>query len=128
MDWKEWIATKYLDWRGDKIGIGGSVSAYSRYVGVKQQVMNSWLNEGKKPESAKNINALVAHYGGEVYDVLGITPADAFETAVNDMTSELIGMIRLLTPEERRMVRDQLHKLTEKRGEYNRDQEDDRVE
>lgn len=56
------------------MGRGGSVSAFARWVGVKQQVMNSWINEGAIPDAAKSINALVDRFGGEVYDILNLTP------------------------------------------------------
>lgn len=74
MNWQDWITGKYLDFRGNQMGRGGSVSAFARWVGVKQQVMNSWINEGAIPDAAKSINALVDRFGGEVYDILNLTP------------------------------------------------------
>ena len=74
MEWKEWIARKYLEWRGDKIGSDGSISAFSRWLGVSQKTVNSWINEGVVPRSASTINLLVARFGGEVYDVLDLRP------------------------------------------------------
>lgn len=69
-----WIAHKYIDWRGDKIGREGTVSAFARWVGVTQSTMSYWMSGNNTPDSAASINALVARFGGEVYDVLGIIP------------------------------------------------------
>ena len=123
-EFHDWIAQKYVDWRGDKIGREGSVSAFAKWVDVTQSTMSYWLSGEKKPRSIQSINALVSRYGGEVYDVLGITPAEAIDFAMDSLTAALIDMIRQLTPEEKRMVRDQLHALAEKRGEYNIDDEE----
>lgn len=67
-----WISKKYTEWRGDTIGRGGTVSAYARWVGVAQPLMDDWMKGRKVPTSAQSIGALVGRYGSEVYDVLGI--------------------------------------------------------
>lgn len=95
MDFNEWIAQKYLEWRGDAIGREGSVSAFSRWIGVPQSLMNDWLQAGgKKPTSAKTINALVARFGGEVYDVLGITPPISIEDENMQALQEIAELLK----------------------------------
>lgn len=74
MEFSEWISKEYVEWRGNAIGHEGSVSAFAKWVGVPQSIMSYWLSGQKVPTSAKAINALVTRFGGEVYDVLDITP------------------------------------------------------
>ena len=92
MKWQEWIREKYNDWRGDEIGRGGSVSAYARHIGVKQQTMNSWINDGAVPNEASSISALVSRYGGEVYDILGISPV--IDADDQDALREIAAILR----------------------------------
>ena len=73
-DFNAWITRKYVEWRGDKVGREGTVSAFARWVGVDQSNMAYWMTGGKTPESAKSINALVSRFGGETYDILNLSP------------------------------------------------------
>lgn len=116
MEWQEWITAKYVEWRGDEIGKKGSISAFARWLGVSQKTVNSWINEGVIPRSASTINLLVSRFGGEIYDVLGIAPAEAVELAMDNLTAALIDMIRQLTPEQKRQVLENLRQMTEEQG------------
>jgi len=87
--------------------------AFARWVDTKPSLMSQWMDGSKTPTSAKSINALVSRFGGEVYDILGINPAEAVELAVDDLTAALIDMIRLLTPSKRRELLQNLHEMTE---------------
>jgi len=70
VEFSNWITKKYIEWRGES---RGTVSEYAKYLGISQPVVSSWMQRGgKKPRSAKSINALVVRYGIEVYDILGI--------------------------------------------------------
>lgn len=95
MRFDEWITQKYIEWRGDAIGREGSVSAFARWVDVPQSLMVDWMQEnGKVPRSAKAINALVSRFGGEVYDVLGITPAVDIETENAQALQEIDAILK----------------------------------
>lgn len=49
------------------------MSDYSRFLGVNQQVINSWWNgKLKKRPSAEQYEVLIRHYGIIVYDVLAL--------------------------------------------------------
>jgi hypothetical protein len=80
VEFQKWIVQKYVDWRKNKVGREGSVRAYAAYLGVSQQVVDSWINRGKVPKSKQAIDCLIARYESEVYDVLNI-PAPATDTA-----------------------------------------------
>lgn len=75
VEFAEWIEAKFLEWRKDRYGRGTSVAEFAKQFGVSQQLMSDWMKKGgKKPRTAKYINALAAIYGNEVYAVLGLTP------------------------------------------------------
>lgn len=103
MEWKEWINQKFVLWRGDEIGNEGSVSAWSRWLGIKQQTVNSWIREGKKPDSLNSVSALVARYGGEVYDILGISPSGELNIEDTDIR-EVVEIMKSATPAKRREI------------------------
>jgi len=73
MDFYDWITRKYVEWRGPAIGREKTITEFSKYIGVSQQVMSEWMKRGGSiPRSQKTINKLVVIYGREVYDVLGL--------------------------------------------------------
>lgn len=73
VEFSDWITQKYVEWRGDAIGRERSITEYAKYLGVSQQLMSNWMKKGGKvPRSIEMINKLVAAYGNEVYDVLGL--------------------------------------------------------
>ena len=83
MTFSNWLRQKYFEWRGDRIGHSASVTEFARLFGASQPLMTEWLRVGGKvPTSPKFINALVAQYGYEVYDVLGLSrPSISSENA-----------------------------------------------
>ena len=75
MEFSDWITQKFIRWRGDRVGRGSSVADFAKLFGATQPVLSMWMKKGgKRPKSAKYINALVAVYGDEVYQILGLTP------------------------------------------------------
>jgi hypothetical protein len=97
-----WITRKYIEWRGDKVGREGSVSAFARWVGIDQSNMSYWMQGKNKPNEARTINALVGRFGGEVYDVLGLTPAIDAEN--DGDIREVIELMKSMPPETQREV------------------------
>lgn len=63
--------------------------------------MNDWLQAGgKKPTSAKAINALVTRFGGEVYDVLDLRPpAEPLDPDLRELHI-LMEMLKQIPPEK----------------------------
>jgi hypothetical protein len=88
MEWQEWIEKKYLEWRGNSYGHDRTQEDFADYIGVSQSLMNQWMRpkkgkKTKKPTAQKTISRLVAKYGNEVYEVLGIPPPDDAEYQAN---------------------------------------------
>ena len=103
-EFDEWITGKYLEWRGDKVGRGGTVSAFARYVGVDQSIMSYWMSGRNTPDSAKSINALVSRFGGEVYDVLGIVPVTDIEIENDSSIREVVELMKTMDRDNQRKV------------------------
>ncbi len=93
-DFSEWITKKYIDWRGNSIGNDRSISKFAEMLGIRQNVVSAWMQKnGKTPTSQKNINALISHFGIEVYDVLGLSrPSD--EEFFEGLPSDIAGPLR----------------------------------
>jgi hypothetical protein len=77
--------------------------------------MSQWLSGDRKPTSAKSINALVSRYGGEVYDVLGISPAFEVDTEINHSVAELAKLINSLSPEDQKELTSIIRSMVKKR-------------
>ena len=67
VDFKEFINDKYVVWRGKG---RASISEFARYIGVSQQVLNRWINDGYTP-SARYLPKLAEKFP-DVYEVLGL--------------------------------------------------------
>lgn len=68
----DWVSKKYLEWRSNKIGRAGTVSAFARMLGVPQAQLVRWMDGSVVPISEKHISAFAAYYGDEVYIALGL--------------------------------------------------------
>jgi hypothetical protein len=93
VEFYEWMNARFLEWRNSSRGREGSISQFARLFGASQQVMSKWLaKDGYKPKSAKHINALVAAYGIEVYDILGIErpPQTSIDQVPEPLRSRLL--------------------------------------
>jgi hypothetical protein len=74
MEFSDWITDKYIKWRGDRFGKGSSVAEFAKNIGAPQSLMSYWMKKGGKvPTSKKHIDALIAVYGDEARQILGIT-------------------------------------------------------
>lgn len=72
-DFSDWLTQKYIEFRGNSVGHDRSVTEFAKWIGVPQPVVSDWMNKnGRKPKSHKSIELLVARFGVEVYDVLGL--------------------------------------------------------
>jgi hypothetical protein len=70
MIFNDWINTKFIEWRGNT---RNTVTGFAKYIRVSQQVMSIGMNpNGKVPKGPKSISSLVALFGNEVYEVLGL--------------------------------------------------------
>ncbi len=108
MLWKEYITSKYLLWRQDKLGHSGSAARFAAEIGVTAQLLSDWMNRDKIPNN-KSLNKLVAYFGEEVYDVLELPRPDPRATLVAaGLPSEFID--RLFT------ARDEYSAELERRG------------
>lgn len=109
MGWKEWITRRYLDWRMDKPGRAGSAASFAREIGFTPQTLSSWMNKGAVPRDPEVIEKLLAYFGIEVLDIVGLpaggNPLDQlpselrsrFTTAMLEIAHELNA--RSLDPE-----------------------------
>lgn len=78
--WKDYITSKYLYWRADKVGRAGSAAAFAREIGITPQLLSAWMNKGQVPTDQETINLLVKYFGFEVYDFIGLSrPAESLE-------------------------------------------------
>jgi len=87
---KNWFAQKYRDWRGDDITRASSITAFARWLGINQQVVDGYLKGDNVPRHRSTIDKLVAKFGPEVYKVLGmeVTPLDQVISEVTKLPEE----------------------------------------
>ena len=93
MEFSEWITKKYIEWRGEAFGQERSITKFAEMLGVKRSLLTQWMQkDGKVPSSHLSINALVAYYGPEVYDVLGLErpPQTPFDQLPESVRSRLV--------------------------------------
>lgn len=93
MEFSEWITKKYIEWRGEAFGQERSITKFADLLGVKRSLLTQWMQTGGKvPSSHLSINALVAHYGPEVYDILGLErpPETPFDQLPESVRSRLV--------------------------------------
>jgi hypothetical protein len=68
VEFKDWFLEKFVEWRGKTTN---GPTAYARYLGIKQQAVNDWLQGKYIPKSHEHITRLAELYP-EVYTVLGM--------------------------------------------------------
>jgi transcriptional regulator with XRE-family HTH domain len=66
-----WINERFIEWE-KSAGRRGTLSAFARYIGVKQPSLSRWMNGDADPEG-DNVRKLAKKFGKEVYIVLGIS-------------------------------------------------------
>lgn len=67
----EWFNQKYHEWRNDRWGQDSGVSAFARYLDVKQQLIDAYMR-GTIPRDKKILNKLAEKLGSEVYQEIGL--------------------------------------------------------
>jgi hypothetical protein len=74
MEFSEWMIAKYDEWRKGKVGHAASIASFSKQFGASYQLVLDWMKpNGKKPSHKKYVDAIIAIYGEEAYEVLGIS-------------------------------------------------------
>jgi hypothetical protein len=126
VDFSDWITQKYIEWRDKKTGRPASIAEFAKLFGASQQLMSDWMKKkGKIPKHKKYIDALIARYGLEVYDILSIPQpeegprssllaagfppefVDSVLAAREEFTAELSSRgIETDTPEARSIIRE----------------------
>lgn len=77
MEFSDWITQEYIKWRGNSIGHKGTITEFSKWLGVPQSLMSQWMKKGGKiPTKPEYLLSLADHLGTEVYAVLGIAPPE----------------------------------------------------
>jgi hypothetical protein len=95
---RDFIRDKFAEWRGKG---RETLVDYAKYIGVSQQVISNWYNGGlKQRPNPKLYSLLIAKYGVEVYDVLGI-PRPSEEDILSDLPEEYANDVRAFLSEVR---------------------------
>lgn len=77
MEFKDWLDTKYQKWtEGEKRG--KSITKFAKYLGVKQQTLNNYINGDVKKPDAEFLEKLALKLGIEAYDAAGVERPDMF--------------------------------------------------
>ena len=74
MNLKEWLLEEYRKWER-KTGRRQSMTAFARFLGVKQPTLNRWMIGDNLPDG-NNIRKLAEKLGPEIYDIMGLTRPD----------------------------------------------------
>lgn len=121
MDFADWITKKYVAWRGDAVGNSRSITDFADYIGVKQQVMSSWMKKGgARPRSQQSISKLVNAFGPEAYDVLGLPrPGSAEDIDLSHLPADF--RRRLQSAAEK------TNRILEERGLYGAEAENETI-
>jgi hypothetical protein len=69
MEFSDWMNQQFITWRGKT---RRTVTEFAAFIGVKQQVMSSWMKPDGKAPNASSLAKIAAKLGLEVYDVLGL--------------------------------------------------------
>lgn len=69
MTFKDWFLEKFVEWRGKTTN---GPTAYARYLDIKQQAVNDWLQGKYVPKSHEHISKLAEKYP-DIYRVLGMS-------------------------------------------------------
>ncbi len=101
MNFPEWLTAKYVEWRGDRVGRGTSMTAYAKYLGVRQSLFNEWM-QGRKLPGKVSLRKLAPKYP-DVYDVLGIPPPVA-ESPFDALPPDMARALQLATEEVNRAL------------------------
>ncbi len=93
MNYDEWLRIKFLEWEKNS-GRRQTVTAFARYLKVKQPSLERWMN-GDNPPSLKYIQILGSKLGHEIYDILGLPrpntiPLDQLPKQVRDRLTTAI--------------------------------------
>jgi hypothetical protein len=77
MKFNDYLTQKYVEWRGDAIGREKSLKDFAEWIGVSNQLLTYWMRQnGKIPKHKRTIDKLIAKFGPEIYNPLGLARPD----------------------------------------------------
>lgn len=100
------VASKALRWHMDKHGT--KIADLVRQTGVSRSVINKLLSREGNSTAAENVVMIAAYYGKTVNQFLAMEEVSDWQVAEN--------LWELMTPEERRLMRAQMHGLLASRA------------
>ena len=98
-----WLTRKFREWES-KTGRRQSLSAFARYLGVKQPSLSHWINHDNPP-SYENIEKLAEKLGPEIYDIMGMPRPDP-------NIEKLVELYSAASPEQKKEILRQALRLT----------------
>ena len=87
-----WLTQQFRDWEA-KSSRKQNVSAFARYLGVRQPSLNRWM-QGDNPPDEGNIKILAQKLGDEVYDIINLPRPYSTEEEWQKLLSEFSPEIR----------------------------------
>lgn len=108
---KDYLFNKFLEWEKTQPGRRSTYTAYSRYLGIKQQLVSVWMKGTFKPNE-ENAVKLASKLGDEVYDYLDFPKPDPLLT-------ELQANWDILTDEERSTIEKILTRASNRKNNAN---------
>ena len=101
MSFPEWLTAKYVEWRGDRVGRGTSMTAFAKYLGVRQSVFNEWM-QGRALPGKVSLRKLGPKYP-DVYEVLDI-PSPEGASPFDALPPDMARALQLATEEVNRTL------------------------
>lgn len=96
----KWLLERFREWESNS-GRKQSVSAFARWLGIKQPTVNRWMTGDSNPEG-ENLRKLARKLGPEVFDVLGLPRLEE-----SDQLDEIPSHLRLRLKKAFREVKDE---------------------
>ena len=104
----EFLNKKFLDWQVQE-GERKTISEYAGLFGARHNLMTMWMNGTRSP-GPEYKQRIIGRYGAEAIEAFGEDPDLHY---VQQLWDEL-------TPETRRVIRDQVEELASQNGKRNK--------
>jgi transcriptional regulator with XRE-family HTH domain len=115
-----WLNDQFREWE-KKSGRRQTVTAFARWLGIKQPTLNRWMSGDTTPD-AENLRVLSRKLGTEIYIILGLKiPAD-LGASDDPFIREAEEILRSLPANLRAQALSILRNLAEAQGENERSQ------
>ncbi len=82
-EFSKWLECQYLEWQTSS-GHRQTVSEFAKWLGFKQSIVSLWMNGDRTPGQA-SADRLALKLGREVYDLLGLEPADPRRVRISEI-------------------------------------------